>query len=299
MATTVNAPVNNAITLAEKYLPILDEIYKAESKSSILDTAENNVRWIGAQTIQVFDADSVGLGNYSRNAGFEVGDVTQAWEDFKLAIDRGRSFMVDTMDNDETLGMAFSTLLGQFERTKVVPEVDAYRFAKYATSAGQTTTATLATDNMAEKLEDAIFAMDAKEVPAEGRIAFLSDSAYKNLLANVSRYVLNRENDIDNNIQLYNGLRIVRVPDARMATSVTLNAGTTSATAGGFTLGATALHGLIVHPSAVIQVVKHVIPRVFSPQVNQEADAWKFDYRIYHDAFVYKNKADGIYAITA
>ena len=52
---------------------------------------------------------------------------------------------------------------------------------------------------------------------------------------------------------------------------------------------------MIVHPSAVIQIVKHVIPRVFSPEVNQEADAWKLNYRIYHDAFVMANKVNGIY----
>ena len=39
MATTMTAPVNNSIALAQKYLPILDEIYKEGSKTSILDTA--------------------------------------------------------------------------------------------------------------------------------------------------------------------------------------------------------------------------------------------------------------------
>ena len=31
--------------------------------------------------------------------------------------------------------MAFGTLAGEFIRTKVVPEVDAYRFSKYASTA--------------------------------------------------------------------------------------------------------------------------------------------------------------------
>lgn len=125
MATTVTAPVSNSIALAQKYLPILDEIYKEGSKTSILDTPEDRVRFIGAKTIQLFNSDSVGLGNYSRNAGFQVGDITQAWESYALAVDRGRSFMVDVMDNDETIGMAFSSLLGEFERVHVVPEIDA------------------------------------------------------------------------------------------------------------------------------------------------------------------------------
>lgn len=125
MATTMTAPVNNSIALAQKYLPILDEIYKEGSKTSILDTAEYNVRWIGAKTIQLFNSASVGLANYSRNAGYQVGDVTQAWENYTLSVDRGRSFSVDVMDNDETLGMAFGSLMGEFERVHVIPEVDA------------------------------------------------------------------------------------------------------------------------------------------------------------------------------
>lgn len=95
MATTMTAPVGNSIALAQKYLPILDEIYKDGAKSSILDTAEYNVRWIGAKTIQLFNSATVGLGNYSRNAGFEVGDATQGWETYTLNVDRGRSFSID------------------------------------------------------------------------------------------------------------------------------------------------------------------------------------------------------------
>jgi hypothetical protein len=64
---------------------------------------------------------------------------------------------------------------------------------------------------------------------------------------------------------------------------------------GGYTTSGQAINFMIIHPSATLQVVKHVVPRVFSPQVNQEADAWKFDYRIYHDCWVLNNKKKGIY----
>ena len=300
MATTVTAPVSNSIALAQKYLPILDEIYKAESKSSILDTAEDRVKFIGAKTIQLFNATSVGLGNYSRNAGFTVGDLTQAWESYTIAVDRGRSFMVDVMDNDETLGMAFASLLGEFERTQVVPEIDAYRFAKLAGSA-DASNKTVATDpagagvNIASQVDEAMAVMDEHEVPHEGRIMFISGSAYENLKGNVSRYVLNLERDINNNIEMYNDLRIIRVPQSRFGAVCTLASATDSDDMGGYALSGNNLNFLIVHPSAVMQVIKHLVPRVFSPEVNQEADAWKFDYRVYHDLFVKAQKVNGIY----
>ena len=300
MATTVTAPVSNSIALAQKYLPILDEIYKEGSKTSILDTPEDRVRFIGAKTIQLFNSDSVGLGNYSRNAGFQVGDITQAWESYALNVDRGRSFMVDVMDNDETIGMAFSSLLGEFERVHVVPEIDAYRLAKYA-GLVKAAAKTAATDpegagvNIASQLDAAMAYMDELEVPHEGRIAFISPKAYENLKANVSRYTLNLEKDINNNIEMYNDLRLVKVPQSRFATVCTLNTAANSSSAGGFTLSGNNGNFLIVHPSAVMQVVKHLVPRVFSPEVNQEADAWKFDYRVYHDCFVKAQKLDGLY----
>ncbi len=300
MATTMTAPVNNSIALAQKYLPILDEIYKEGSKTSILDTAEYNVRWIGAKTIQLFNSASVGLANYSRNAGYQVGDVTQAWEDYTLSVDRGRSFSVDVMDNDETLGMAFGSLMGEFERVHVIPEVDAYRLAKYAglVKAGAKTAATDPTANgvnIASQIDEGMAYMDELEVPHEGRICFISPKAYENLKANVARYTLNLEKDINNNIEMYNDLRLVKVPQARFATVCTLNAPTTSAGAGGFTLSGNNSNFLIVDPRATMQVIKHLVPRVFSPEVNQEADAWKFDYRVYHDCFVQAQKLDGLY----
>ena len=45
MATTVTPAVANSIGLTSRYLPILDEIYKAESKTALLDTAQDRMRW--------------------------------------------------------------------------------------------------------------------------------------------------------------------------------------------------------------------------------------------------------------
>ena len=125
MATTMAAPVANSIDLATRFLPFLDEVYKRESLSSVLDTLPERVNWIGAQTAQVFKVDVDGLGDYNRNAGFVPGSSDGTWETLTIQKDRGRSFTIDVMDNDETVGMAFASTLGQFERVSVVPEIDA------------------------------------------------------------------------------------------------------------------------------------------------------------------------------
>ena len=302
MATTVTAPVANDISLASRYLPILDEIYKAGSKSAILDTANERVRWEGAKTAYLFHIAPVGLGNYSRNSGFVPGDVDGSWESYAINVDRGRSFMVDVMDNDETLGMAFGSLVGEFERTQVIPEIDAYRFAKYAAGANSAhqDTETLSTSaQVIGSIDDATAALDDAEVPYEGRILFVNPTTYKLFKAGITRYTMNGENGIDYNIEMYNDMRVITVPSARFNTEVTLNSPTSSDGAGGYTAAGSTINYMIVHPSAILQVVKHAVPRVFSPEVNQEADAWKFDYRVYHDCWIEEQKTKGIYVSAA
>ena len=95
MATTVTAPVGNSISLASKYLQMLDEVYKRESLTRMFEMAPELVRWDGAKSVKLFEINPVALSNYSRNAGFVPGDVDGSWNTYEIEIDRGRSFMVD------------------------------------------------------------------------------------------------------------------------------------------------------------------------------------------------------------
>ena len=293
--------MGNTIALAQQYLPLLDEVYKATSRTSILD--QNKVEIINGNTVKVYKTSMDGLGTYSRNAGFTLGDVTGAWETLTLSQDRGRTFLIDRMDNEETLDMAFGTLAGEFIRTRVSPEIDAYVFAKLSGTSGISTgTAadiTVGTTDVPGLINAAEMQMNEDEVPQEGRILFVSEAAYAGLKAKISRFVTNDVRDINTAVEYYDDMRVIRVPQTRFYTAITLYDGTTSGqTAGGYVGTASTgykINFMIVHPSAVCKVVKHVLPRIFSPDVVQKADAWQFDYRIYHDTFVYDNKVKGIY----
>ena len=291
----------NSIALAQNYLPLLDEIYKASAKTAILDATQ--IQFVNANTVKIYKTAMDGLGDYNRNTGFVDGDVTGTWETLTLSKDRGRTFSVDRMDNEETINMAFGTLASEFIRTKVVPEIDAYTFAKLAGAAGiDTGTAadiTVGTTDVAKLIDEAERSMNENEVPNEGRILFMSETAYAALRSKIQRLVLNGENGINTDVEGYNGMRIIRVPQNRFYTAITLRDGKTSGQeAGGYVGTASTGYGInfmIVHPSAVTKCVQHVLPRIFTPDENQKADAWKFDYRIYHDTFVYENKVKGIY----
>jgi len=300
MATTVVAPAANAISYAELYLPLLDEAYKAESKSAVLDTLSEYVSFTGGNTVNIFNINPVGMGNYDRNAGYVPGDVTGTWQPYVLETDRGRSYQVDFLDNEQAMSLVVPNLLATVERQHIIPEVDAYRFAQYASgaAAGNVATETLSAGAATiASIDGATEALDNAEVPYEGRILFVSPGTYRLIKSGITRMVMNRDRDVDYNVEMYNDMRVITVPQPRFQTAITLAAPTTSSGAGGFApaTGASAINYMIIHPSAVLQVMQHYAPRVFSPEQNIEADAWRVQPRYCHGAWVKSHKTNGIY----
>jgi hypothetical protein len=285
----------NTIALAEAFLPLLDEVYKKASVTSVLDALPKRMRFVNANTVQVYQTSMNGLADYNRNDGFVAGDIEGSWVPYTLTQDRGRSFSVDAMDDEETIRMAFGTLVNEFMRLHVVPEVDAYTMAKIAGAEGiQSASADITeTTNIAKAIDEADAALSDEEVPTEGRILFMSENAYNIFAGGIARNIQNGEGALNNAITSYNGKRIIRVPQSRFNTAITMQ----TSGAGGFApaSGGYAINFMLIHPSAVEKIVKHAKPRIFSPDTNQKADAWKFDYRIYHDTFVMENKTKGVY----
>jgi hypothetical protein len=285
----------NTIALAERFLPILDGIYKKASLTSRLDALDERVRFVGANKIEVFKTAMNGFGDYSRANGFPKGSVTSGWEDYTLAVDRGISLDIDAMDNEETLGMAFGTLQSEFIRTQEVPEVDAYRFAKLAGTTGINAATpadiTVGTTDCPALIDVAEEVLGDDEVPEDDRLLYVSEKFYAGIKAKTTRILAN-ENNVQREIEVFNGMEVIRVPKGRFNTAITLNNGATNF---GFTVGGYPINFMIIAPSAVFSVLKHREPRIFEPAVNQDKDAWKFDLRLYHDIFVYDNKVKGIY----
>ena len=282
----------NSIDLAKIYVPLLDEAYKNASLTADLDASADLVReGFNANEIVIPKLDMDGLGDYSRNDGYVKGDATLVWETVKCDYDRGRKFTVDDLDNIETGGGAFGRLSGEFIRTKVVPELDAYRFAKYASVDGiSTAEADLATGQAAiDAIADAMAKMDDDEVPTEGRLLYITPAlrrAIAQLDTTKSREVLE------------DFAKITKVPQSRFYTKIDMLDGKTAEqTAGGFKKAADAknINFAIIHPSAVIQAPKLVKPKILSPDVNPDADAWVFGYRLVSHAETYENKLAGIF----
>lgn len=171
--------MSNTIALAKKYVPLLDEVYKLSAKTSVLDS-DASLAKEGANTDEIIvpKISMDGLADYDRNTGYTAGNVDLTWETKKFNFERGRMFTVDTMDNEETAGIAFGRLAGEFIRVKVTPEIDAFRFACYAGKSGISKVATGATlsagTDVIAALRAAADKMDEDEVPEESRHLFIT-----------------------------------------------------------------------------------------------------------------------------
>jgi hypothetical protein len=286
----------NNIALAKNYIPLLDEVYKLSSLTAALESPAELARaGASAREILLPKMDLVGLGDYSRTTGYALGDVTLSYETHTFNFERGRKFSLDAMDNEETQGVLVGRLLGEYVRTKVVPELDAFRFAKFAAeaNAANSTFGGFVAGNLTNGVQTlaairaGITKLDNNEVPPEGRFLFITPALLgqiEDLKTDESRAVLA-------------GLTVVKVPQTRFYTGITQASGTGNAAAGGYTKaeGADDINFMLVSNTAPVVFTKHLVSDILDPAVNPDADAWVLKYRSYGLAEVLENKIGGIY----
>lgn len=286
--------MGNSIALFKKYIDKLDEVYQQASLTSDLNMDATLVRaGANANEIVIPKMSLDGLADYSRNSGYVGGDVTLTNETVQFNYDRGRKFTVDSMDNEETAGVAFGKLSAEFVRTKATPEMDAFVFAQLAGTSGisKATAATYADGNAwLTALVAAQSKMDEDEVPTEGRILYITPTGYNAIMA----VDTTKSKEV-----MASFSKVVKVPQGRFYTAIDLLDGTTSGEeAGGYIKDAKNgkdINFMVVQKSAVIKVPKHKVSKVITPEANQETDGWMFFYRAYDLVDVYENKVAGIY----
>jgi len=284
----------NSIELFKKNAPeLLDEVYKQSAKTAILDSSSLLVKaGANANEIVVPKLDMDGLADFSRNSGYTDGDVNFTNETVKFNYERGRKLKTDVIDNEETGGVILANLSSEFLRTKVVPEVDAVRFAQYASIVGISlaTAISYATGKeVLTALSAAYDKMTDDEVPEEDRHLFITST-----LIGLAR-------DVDTTTSkeiLAKFASINTVPKARFYTAIELNDGVAEGEKiGGYKKALTGkeLNFEIIHKPALMQYTKHAKMKVFVPEEDQDGDNYKVLYRIYGLNDVYENKVAGIY----
>ena len=277
----------NNIELSTVYLPLLDEVYKNEVKTSVLDGDEATVKKGQNGEIKVAKLDMDGLGDFDRNSGYTEGTSKLTWETIKYDKERSQKLKIDRLDNEESLGIAVAKLSSEFIRTKVAPETDAARIAKIASVEGiSKKQETITTgDEMLKALRAGTNKMDEDEVSTENRILFITPTG-KAMIDDLETYkskaVMSRFS------------QVIEVPQTRMYTAVTLNDGKTNF---GYKKADRAgdINFLIVERSAAVTAMDQYI-KYFTPDQDQNGDSHVFPYRNYNlYGHVYENKLAGVY----
>lgn len=289
----------NSIAYAEVFQSALDDMIVQESTTAWMDENASQVIYTGGKTVKIPKMTLTGLGNYGRNDGYKKGSVTLAYEPREMTQDRGTQFLLDKMDVDETNFAATAiAVMAQFQREAVIPEVDAYRISKIASTAitaGQHVEYGYTPDKttILAKLKAAIDVAGPEAViMATPEVTTALEVAVGTNNLSAETFMLN---GIDTRLPSLDGHPIIKVESNRMITAIQLN-DLSNGTGGGWAKGATGKNvNFIVLPRfAPIGVNKLDEPQIFEPEQVQDYSAWKINYRRYHDLWIMDNKASKI-----
>jgi hypothetical protein len=300
----------NTITLSEKMTGELDRAVVQKSMTGFLNDNAMRAKFVGAGTVLIPNVEFSGLGDYHRDGGFAQGAINVSNTVYELAMDRGRSFLLDAQDCDESgiPGLA-GHVMGEFVRTKVIPEMDAYVLSKLG-SLAENSSQTIIGDPSAEAysmFNQACNLIYNNLGYDEELVAFVNGTIWAGFQSSpeISRIIsVNdfKQGGADLKVKSINGVPLIPVPDSRMKTAYLFYDGRTTGesdqTVGGFTPDTGAKNiGMLIMPKRAASLVKKTEKiRIFDPDKNQQADAWKFDYRLYYDLIIKDSLKTGIVA---
>lgn len=328
----------NSFELITKYLPqAVDKYFVQDSKTAILEQGTkfvdvnfnetgyvkiasilmdglsdyyqaqgNSVDYLAPSTERPVDgadyasyAGNIGVG---QRDGFAIGGTTLKWEIFRLQYVRGKQFRIDYIANEETAGVVIGNAVEEFNRVKVIPEVDACRFGLIADTAslslGNMFTETINENEIIKKFNAGFEWLSEHEVPAEQQIIFVSPTV-NTLIRNTTELVKfitqgdYRSNaGIDFTVEKYMGRPIIEVPSNRFFTNVLL-------TQNGYRAQAISksINYMIVSAKAVVPIRKLEWSKVYDPEQSGIAGfhGYLINYLLYHGVVIPQNKITGVY----
>lgn len=294
----------NTIAYAQVLQAALDKKAVADLTSGWMDANAGQVKYEGGREIKIPKMSTTGLKDYDKDNGYTMGSVTLEYETRTMTMDRGTGFQLDSMDVDESNFIASaSTVAGEFQRTQVVPEIDAYRYSRIAA---------LAAANKVEYTPSAATVFDAliddiaKVVDIVGEneeIVVAINSLVKRQLEKLEKF--NKQvsvadfvkGELKTKVKMVNDAALISVPSARMKDSYIFADGKTDGQKeGGFKAaeGSKQINWIIMPKRAPIAVNKQDKMKIYDPDTYQKADAWFIGYRRYHDLWIKDNMLEAI-----
>lgn len=267
-----------AVNYAEKYSEVIDERFK---QGALTDTILNTqYEFDGVNKVNVYSIDTVPLNDYNIKAAAnrygapqELGNDIQS---LALTQDKSFTFTIDRRNRDDTMMANSAGLALNREMDEVViPFIDKYRINKLVENAGTTATQTITKDNAYESFLLSSAAMVDKKVPITNRVVFVTPLYYTYLKLD-KRFTSygDKAQEIASNgvVGLIDNTEVIVTPTDYFPEGVNY---------------IIVYKGALLSPLKLSEYLQHENPVGIS--------GWVCEGRIYFDAFVLKNKKDGIY----
>lgn len=298
----------NTLEFAKKFTGELDKMIVQKSVTGFMLDNALKAKFVGAKTVIMPDLDMVGLADYNRDDGFAAGGMTVKHTSYELTKDRGRKLVIDREDSDETgIANLSGQIMGEFIRTKVCPEMDAYVLSKLAEIAAATkvgenkkeahTAAYLSSKPLAQ-LNDTCNKIWSRTGYDTELVCFVHPAFYSALMNSTEfqRQVIIsdfKHGELTLKVKTINGVALIPVSADRMKSEYTFGED-------GFTPTDNAIdtYVIVLPKNAASLVKKTETMRIFAPEQNKDRDAYEFNYRLYYDCFVKKSNLEFIETIT-
>lgn len=292
----------NTLVYGSQLQKKLDETITQGLTSGWMDANAGQVEYNGGNKIKMPEIETTGLKDYDRDKGYPEGSVTLKLKEYEMTMDRGTSFQLDSMDVNETNFIANATsVTSDFQKEKVIPEVDSYRYSKLYALLKAAERATGYTVK-AEDVMDALLADIGKvrdEVGEEVALVISIAQSVKTILESNDKFAkrLNvadfKAGVINTQLKQIDNCFLKAVPSSRMKTAYVFNDGKTGGQEqGGFTPGESSkqINWIITAQKAPIAVTKQDKMKIIDPDTYQKADAWFIAYRRYHELWLPENR---------
>lgn len=297
----------NSISYASQYSGDLDKIITQESKTGFFADNAFKARFSGAREVCLPELTMVGLGGYDRNEGYSKGDATLTHTRYTLSQERSRQLFIDAQDADESgVPDLAGKLVGEYTRTKVIPEIDAYSIsALYNVANEKGNVKTYSAETAVSDLIDAINSVEeAMEYDGSAQLVALVDPSIYNALMSgeeLQRSVISndfKQGDIDLKVKTLNGCAIIPVAAARMKSDFVFESGKETGK-GGFAPAEDAknVHAVVLPKDSASLIKKVDKVDMFAPNEVIDRDGYVINFRLYYDLIVKNSRKHTVYAI--
>lgn len=258
------------------------------------------IKFTGAKTIKLPKLLILnGRKDRNRRTITEIGaNYENQWEEYTLTNERYWSTLVDPSDIDET---NFVTSIANITRTyndeEKIPEMDKQMysslFARKTTIDGAKafTELALTTANILDTFDDLMLKMDDAEVPAEGRVLYVTPTVKKILkqAEGISRSlsVQNNNQAIDRRVNRLDEVEILPVPSGRFKTLYDFSDGAKDVE------GSQQIQMMLIHIPCMAAPQKYDFVSLDAPSAASSGN-WLYYEQSYDDVILFETKSSGI-----